>query len=56
MRGYDVNESSPRNFHDEEGGEYSNVEQADVGRLVKALNDHLGSTPDTVNDIELFSK
>ena len=41
--------------HDEKGGEYSHVEQADVGRLVKALNDHLGSTPDMVNDIELFS-
>ena len=42
-------------FHEEEGGEYSHVEQADVGRLAKALNDHLRSTPDTVNDIELFS-
>ena len=42
-------------FHDEEGGEYSHVEQADVGRLAKALNDHLGSTPDTVDDIELLS-
>ena len=42
-------------FHDEEGGEYSHVEQADVDRLVKALNDHLGSTPAMVDDIELFS-
>ena len=42
-------------FQDEEGGEYSHVEQADVGRLAKALNEHLGKTPDTVNDIELLS-
>ena len=42
-------------FHDEEGGEYSHVEQADVGRLVKALNDHFGLTPAMVDDIELFS-
>ena len=42
-------------FQDEEGGEYSHVEQADVDRLVKVLNEYLGSTPDTVDDIELLS-
>ena len=34
-------------FHDGEGGECSQVEQADVGRLAKALNDDLGDTPRT---------
>ena len=37
------------------GGEYSHVEQADVGRLAKALNEHLGDTPEMVDDIETFS-